>query len=42
LDTQTIGLKFKPEDNDNKLWEFKAYSDADFAGNKETCTSVTG
>ena len=38
LDTRTIGLKLKlkPEDNDNKLWELKAYSDADFAGDKET------
>ena len=36
LDTRTIGLKIKPEDNDNKLWELKAYSDADFAGDKET------
>jgi len=42
LDTQTIGLKLKPEDNDNKLWELKAYSDADFAGDKETHISVTG
>ena len=32
----------KPEDNDNKLWELKAYSDADFAGAKETRISVTG
>jgi len=30
LDTQNIGLKLKPEENDNKLWELKAYSDADF------------
>ena len=35
LDTQNIRLKLKPEDNDNKLWELKAYSDADFAGDKE-------
>jgi len=42
LDTQTIGLKLKPEDNENKLWELKAYSDADFAGDKETRISVTG
>ena len=32
----------KPEDHDNKLWELKAYSDADLAGDKETCISVTG
>ena len=32
----------KPEDNDNKLWELKAYSDADSAGDKETRISVTG
>jgi len=37
-----IGLKLKPEDNDNKLWELKAYSDVDFAGDKETQISVTG
>ena len=42
LDTQNIGLKLKPEDNDNYLWELKAYSDADFAGDKETSISVTG
>jgi len=36
LDTQNIGLKLKPEDNDNEQWELKAYSDADFAGDKET------
>jgi hypothetical protein len=41
LDTQNIGLKLKPEDNDNKQWELKAYSDADFAGDKETRISVT-
>ena len=35
-------LKLKPEDNNNKLWELKAYSDADFAGDKETRISVTG
>jgi len=34
LDTWHIGLKLKPEDNDNKLWELKAYSDMDFAGDK--------
>ena len=42
LDTRTNGLKLKPEDNNNKLWELKAYSDADFAGDKETRISVTG
>ena len=42
LDTQSIGLKLKPEDNDNKQWELKACSDADFAGDKETRISVTG
>ena len=41
LDTRTIGLKLKPEDNDNKIWELKAYSDADFAGDRETRISVT-
>jgi len=42
IDTQNIGLKLKPEDNDNKQWELKAYSDADFVGNKETHISVMG
>ena len=42
LDTQNMGLKLKPEDNDNKLWELQAYSDADFAGDKKACISVTG
>jgi len=42
LDTQNIRLKLKPEDNDNKLWELKAYSDVDFAGYKETRISETG
>ena len=42
LDTRTIGLKLKPEENNNKLWELKAYSDADFAGDKETQISVMG
>jgi len=41
LDTQNIGLKLKPEDDDNKIWELKAYSDVDFAGDKETRISVT-
>jgi len=34
IETQNIGLKLKLEDNDNNLWELKAYSDADFAGDK--------
>jgi len=42
LDTQNIGLKLKPEDNDNKQWELKAYSDADFTGDKEKHISVMG
>jgi len=42
IDTQNIGLKLKPEDNANNLWELRAYSDADFAGDKETRISVTG
>jgi len=32
----------KTDDNDNKLWELKAYSDADFAGDKETRMFVMG
>jgi len=35
------GLKLRPEDTDDK-WRIKAYSDADFAGDKETRISVTG
>ena len=42
LDTQNIGLLLKPEDHDNKLWELKAYSDADFAGDKKTRISLMG
>ena len=42
LDTQNIRLKLKPEDNNNKQWELKAYSDADFAGDKETRISIMG
>jgi len=42
LDTQNIGFKLKLEDNNNKQWEVKAYSHADFAGDKETHISVTG
>jgi len=26
----------KPEDNENKQWQLKAYSDADFAGDRDT------
>jgi len=39
---QHIGLKLKPEDDDNKLWELKAFSDVDFTGDKETRISVMG
>ena len=35
------GLKLRPE-NTNDKWIIKAYSDADFAGDKETRISVTG
>jgi len=42
IDTQNIGLKLKPEDNNNNLWELNAYSDADFVGDKETRIGVTG
>jgi len=41
MDTKNKGLKLQSEDTDDK-WKFKAYSDADFAGNKETQISVTG
>ena len=42
LDTQNIRLKFKPQHNNNKQWELNAYSNADFAGDKDTHISVTG
>ena len=35
------GLKLRPE-NTNDKWKIEAYSDADFAGDKETRISVTG
>jgi hypothetical protein len=41
IDTKDKGLKLRPEETDNK-WRIKAYSDADFAGDKETRISVTG
>ena len=41
INTKNKGLKLRPEDTDDK-WKIKAYSDADFAGDKETLISVTG
>jgi len=41
IDTENKGLKLRPEDTDDK-WRIKAYSDADFAGDKETQISATG
>jgi len=41
INTKNKGLKLGPEDTDDK-WRIKAYSDADFAGDKETWISVTG
>ena len=41
INTKNKGLKLRPEDTDDK-WRIKAYSDADFAGDKETRISVTG
>ena len=40
LDTPEKGLKMKPELND--VWRIVAYSDSDYAGDKETRISVTG
>ena len=40
IDTKNKGLKLRPEDTDDK-WRITAYSDADFAGDKETRISVT-
>jgi len=39
--TKNKGLKLRPEDTNDK-WRIKAYSDADFTGDKETLISVTG
>jgi len=41
IDTKDKGLKLQPENRDDK-WKIGAYSDADFAGDKETQISVTG
>jgi len=41
IDTKNKGLKLRPEDTDDK-WKIKAYSDAAFAGDKESRISVTG
>ena len=41
IDTKDRGLKLQPEETDNK-WKLKAYSDADFTGDKETQISVRG
>ena len=41
IDTKDRGLKLRQEDTDDK-WRIKAYSDADFAGDKETRINVTG
>ena len=41
IDTKNKGLKLRPENTDDK-WKIEAYSDADFAGDKETRISVTG
>jgi len=35
IDTKDKGLKLQPEDTDDK-WRIRAYSDSDFAGDKET------
>ena len=39
IDTKDKGLKFQPQDTDDK-WRIRAYSDSDFAGDKETRISV--
>jgi len=41
IDTKNKGLKLRPENTYDK-WRIKAYSEADFAGDKETRISVTG
>jgi len=41
IDTKNKGLELQPEETDDK-WKLRAYSDADFAGDKETRISVTG
>jgi hypothetical protein len=41
LDTKDLGLKLEPKEV-GKEWIIKVYSDSDWAGDKETCKSVTG
>jgi Reverse transcriptase (RNA-dependent DNA polymerase) len=40
LDTEDLGLKISPDSDD--MWSILAYSDSDFAGDKETRISVSG
>ena len=44
LDTKGIGLKFEPNNNNEtmEMWELIAYSDSDWAGDKDNRKSVSG
>jgi hypothetical protein len=42
LDTRNLGLKLEPFPMRNQRWDLMAYSDADWAGDRDTRRSVTG
>ena len=42
VDTKNLALRFKPKLEDDKKWRIIAYSDSDWANDKETRISVTG
>ena len=41
LDTEDYGLKLEPKRN-SEMWSIKAYSDSDWAGDKQSRISVAG
>ena len=41
LDTKTCGLKFRPT-FDSDSWDLVCFCDSDYAGDLDSCTSVTG
>ena len=42
IDTKHDFYQIKPGGDTNGLWESRSYSDADYAGDKDTQKSVTG
>ena len=45
LDTKDIGMKFEPKIKENMtdfLWELTAFSDSDWAGDKDNRKSISG